>query len=888
MKLNRTIQHPGFEFKETSIYSSNLYTGALDTALVIGYAPKGPINAPTFVRNISEFTTLFGLPTNEQETYFYTTAKNIFAASGRITAIRLPYDNSISPLQVPSLDNNYKNCEISYRGVKFTVEREKGSSNHFLDIKAGFNNRTLNNINLVSEPVFITDDELRMFNEENSFIISNKNNLIEESDGTTYFIKVNGVGNAIREQGYASGYENDIVNPYLIDDNGNSVFYTEDDKKLTAGREKSDWPANNYLTSTDQSTEIDTLISNNNNLIPNVDTKEYYIQNGDIGLPQQNYLLETPNKPVMEVGETIDLGQATISISYGTYNASGTNTTDDKAANPQKYPATRTAYAEIEVAYVTDPEPFINIDHNLWEMECEYYLNIYSDATKTKLIETYTCNRITSETVNYKWEVVIPGQADKNSTEILVDANDTDYITVTLFKVSPSKTDLGKFVISPVESYTGSIIKGSIDSFTKETTYIGDIINNTSTILNFAGTDTYTQFDKKEDFFLVKDSVPYVIALVDNSERTLTSDNRITLKPIICRADFINSFDYANIIIAPALSKVRNNIQYGYRDIYDGGVSSVGIYLTTNMPGNAAGDYYYRPILNNTTTITPLTIQANAWKHIVKIFARHCKVDHKLSMFHADGPRLLVLNGDRPRADVYTSNMENIFTKQIIQSLSIRDSSYTETNVQWYNTYSEELQRNIWLPTSVFMANILTRNDISFNIWNAPAGIRYGRLTGINKIAFNPTNEIMDLLYLNNFNYGVAWPDGNISIEGQKTNVIENTALNRINVRRLMIWLERFTQNVCTRYRYEQNTEALRTLLVNNLDTEYKRIYGLGGTYGYRIVADEENNTPEVIDNNEMRLTIMIQPSRTLEYIVANFIVTSAGINLEDYVVGGQ
>ena len=121
-----------------------------------------------------------------------------------------------------------------------------------------------------------------------------------------------------------------------------------------------------------------------------------------------------------------------------------------------------------------------------------------------------------------------------------------------------------------------------------------------------------------------------------------------------------------------------------------------------------------------------------------------------------------------------------------------------------------------------------------------------------------------------------------MTIEGQKTSYAENSALNRINVRRLMIWLERFTQNVSAGYIYEPNTASTRDNFVAELDTEFSRCKILGGLYDYKLVCDESNNSPEVIDRNELRIFIAVQPTRTVEYILANFSIFKTGANLEE------
>ena len=169
-----------------------------------------------------------------------------------------------------------------------------------------------------------------------------------------------------------------------------------------------------------------------------------------------------------------------------------------------------------------------------------------------------------------------------------------------------------------------------------------------------------------------------------------------------------------------------------------------------------------------------------------------------------------------------------------------------------------------------------------FRSWDAPAGHRYGVVKNIARTAFNPETEIQDRLYTNCINYAITWPDAVTTIEGQKTAYSEISTLNRVNARRLLIWLERWSQTVSADYIYEPNTAEVREKFVAALEEEFKRCFTLGGLYGYRIVCDATNNPGEVIDRNELRVAIMVQISKTVEFILANFIITKTGVNLEE------
>jgi phage tail sheath protein FI len=252
-------------------------------------------------------------------------------------------------------------------------------------------------------------------------------------------------------------------------------------------------------------------------------------------------------------------------------------------------------------------------------------------------------------------------------------------------------------------------------------------------------------------------------------------------------------------------------------------------------------------------------------------------------MFHADAPRQLVLNGNLSLIDDLRKNPEEVFKAAKLQKLAIKNSTYMETNTQWYEIFNNFNYTKMWAPSSIFLAGNITRNDIQGNIWDAPAGHKYGVVTNVYRPAFNPSFEVQDVLYLQCLNYGVAWPTGIITIEGQKTNYGEKSALNRINVRRLMIWMERYAQDQSAQFIYEPNNQITRDNYKAVLDLEYSRIKALGGITDYQVVCSaEENNPPPVVDDNEMRVTIKVIPTRTTEYILANFVICKTGTNLEE------
>ena len=172
--------------------------------------------------------------------------------------------------------------------------------------------------------------------------------------------------------------------------------------------------------------------------------------------------------------------------------------------------------------------------------------------------------------------------------------------------------------------------------------------------------------------------------------------------------------------------------------------------------------------------------------------------------------------------------------------------------------------------------------------WSAVAGLNRGILTNIADIAIDPTQKQRDLLYKVSLNPVAYFPNEGYAIFGQKTLFRTPSAFNRINVRELFLTLEKTTQSLLKYFVFEPNTYTTQTRLVGSLKPVFDNAKINGGLYDYLIVCDGRNNTPYVIDNNELVVSIYIQPVRTAEFILCDFIATQTGVNFSELVANNQ
>jgi phage tail sheath protein FI len=165
--------------------------------------------------------------------------------------------------------------------------------------------------------------------------------------------------------------------------------------------------------------------------------------------------------------------------------------------------------------------------------------------------------------------------------------------------------------------------------------------------------------------------------------------------------------------------------------------------------------------------------------------------------------------------------------------------------------------------------------------WIAPAGITRGTLPTVIKAERILTQGNRDTLYEANINPIATFPNSGVTVFGQKTLQKKKSALDRVNVRRLLIELKSTIKQIADSLVFEQNTVATRNDFTSQVNPYLSSVQQRQGLYTYRVVMDETNNTPTVIDNNQLVGAIYLQPVRTAEFIVLDFNVTQTGVTFE-------
>ena len=232
------------------------------------------------------------------------------------------------------------------------------------------------------------------------------------------------------------------------------------------------------------------------------------------------------------------------------------------------------------------------------------------------------------------------------------------------------------------------------------------------------------------------------------------------------------------------------------------------------------------------------------------------------------------------RADTFYIMDGSVYGRTIqgaINDVKTIDSNYVGTYYPWVKILDSVKGKPTWVPPSVVLPGVYANNDRVGQEWFAPAGLNRGGLTEVLEAQTRLTNLERDDLYENRINPIATFPGQGVVVFGQKTLQGKPSALDRINVRRLLINLRKFIASSSRFLVFEQNNSALRSRFLNIVNPYMEQVQANAGLTAFRVVMDESNNTPDVVDRNQLVGQIFIQPTRTAEFIVLDFVVQPTG-----------
>ena len=313
--------------------------------------------------------------------------------------------------------------------------------------------------------------------------------------------------------------------------------------------------------------------------------------------------------------------------------------------------------------------------------------------------------------------------------------------------------------------------------------------------------------------------------------------------------------------------------QWGFDGANPGvAVKTGGDIVNTNTMGfdlsdsAASGSVAYKRAINAISNPDEFDINLLALPGV--IHGLHSTVtNHAISKMEARADAFYVMDASGLNDSIDT-------VKSAIKTL---DTNYAGIYYPWVKIIDRDTNSPVFVPPSVVLPGVISFTDSVAHEWFAPAGLNRGGLTSVTEAKTRLTHAERDSLYDNRINPIASFPGQGVVVFGQKTLQSRPSALDRINVRRLLIALRKFIASTSRFLVFEQNTSATRNRFLNIVNPYLEQVQQNSGLSAFRVVMDDSNNTPDVVDRNQLVGQIFIQPTRTAEFIVLDFVVQPTG-----------
>jgi phage tail sheath protein FI len=324
---------------------------------------------------------------------------------------------------------------------------------------------------------------------------------------------------------------------------------------------------------------------------------------------------------------------------------------------------------------------------------------------------------------------------------------------------------------------------------------------------------------------------------------------------------------------------------------------------TSSIPLNASGSFnsatgtlntgvnakYYDNITTGVTNTQGLT--GSDYNNMINLLSN--QDDYRFNvmitpgLFSAEAPIgasqvTSIINNTQNRGDnIYVVDLVayNATSTAAVTAANAKNTSYAAAYWPWVQTIDPDSAQLVWVPASTMVAGVYAYNDNVSEPWFAPAGINRGGLGNVVRAAQKLSQTNRDTLYQNKINPIATFPGTGVVVYGQKTLQTKASALDRVNVRRLLISLKSYISQVANNLVFEQNTIATRNQFLSQVNPYLTSVQQRQGLYAFRVIMDDSNNTPDVIDRNQLVGQIYLQPTKTAEFIYLNFNILPTGVS---------
>jgi len=896
--MARTIQSPGVEINEIDLSSRTSFPIGTNV-LIQGFSSNGPTDETLIVSTFSEFETIYGTPTNAAERYFYHTVKSTFNSPANVLVNRLPYGNQkgegftdelFSALCLPvsgddhwadPLSGSFLTEKSALTGADQQVSAGDGDGYN----ADGTPSNTLGSISDSTTLVFGTPIRMDLLPEEyqavkNGEISFEEHCLVplKDSDGTVdysdpIFSKVGTEQqNACKFSDLPAYFNADVpgIDPDNYDSNGK--------RKLRAFVKRAKY-AGMFIVNKAQTT-INTYFEGY--YLAFGDNMQFAINDGtdnetnffDAIQGCKTFGIQGTYFDVPVVRQNFKTTAHTVTGAGGSMSEVFENTPNYDIANDENRDVIGLGVFKLKKSiYATDTTmlDFSLEEGHIGSMDAyKQTANISGGKPKSFYIETVDANSSVLTIFANKF-------ISENTGTFLTDT-ENPLVPNTTIKFHPEAQKYVWATGSYQEEVPASS-KKSIGSVNAKIQRNFDKLSNLdewdidiTCDAGLTSISTYVKYKQEETKYkalrswLDKNDYDDYQSAVDDLQ--VSSLKQAIDDGVTAVADLADSYPAnADIIVA-------------YDD--DAVMDTSGLFSNTISDSTgAAADWVG---LQGVKTWTGQEV-VNNWKSCVDslvIFAQDRRKDHITLI---DPLRHIFVQG---RNGVASKDTTKNFSQHIFYPMkhlmSVVNTNYAATYGTWVKQYDATQDKNFWAPPSGVVAASFATNDSIYQPWFAPAGFTRGLITNALEIALRPNQKQRDQFYKIGVN-PIAWfPGDGYVIFGQKTLQAKPSAFDRINVRRMFLYLEKAVRKTVKYFVFEPNTFATRQNIIAVLTPIFQRVKSTQGCYDYLIVCDDRNNPPAVIDNNEMVIDIYIKPVRFAEFILVNFYATRTDQNFGELV----
>jgi hypothetical protein len=780
--MPRTINSPGVEIRERDV-SLRAPTLAGTTVFITGFADQGPTDEIVSPSSLSEFTNIYGLPTNAAERYFHHTVRAAFQSSAAILVNRLPWGSGVG-----------EGFGSKVGVLAYPVVALSSSSTYNDTLSTGVPLNSPGHVTYVyGEPTQfnVTKEEYLAILNNETFTWSNTATSVANlsalnrlgGSGMLVFNKAQTVIDNKYRGHYVGISDNTNINPASAYD---AIKYAQTVTEAAAATGITDYT-----------------------VIPSARLKFALSASDASGSnPAVNSISQIMEEKVVEYDTSTRAFDDTLNIGLFKLRQS---------------------------TFLTDATTLDAFVEESYNASIGYTRQIYSQTG--------------GQPVNFFLENVI----NTNSPNIQVLVN--PYISKQLSRVVLNDDGTPK---NKIRVYTDQLVNNLGN---------GNILVTSAGTTHAALTAVATNLAKADSLFPI-----------GAYSESYTSDT-----------DTKNTGSIPSKI-ERSMDRIRNDEVYDIDIICEGGLGTVwaglsgaeGFYFEDQTASGITGLRSSNPVLGDTSARDDYAAVYNKFASLASPQSEGGRGD---LIFIADPIRQILVTGTDNKV---LNDPSKVFTIDLYWALRHQfenvDTSYVTVPANWMKVYDDQSTTNVWVPPSGFIAALMAATDAEIGQWSAPAGFNRGTIRGIADIAFSPNQRQRDDLYKINMNPVAAFQNQGITFFGQKTMSRKPSAFDRINVRRLFLFLEKTTKKTMQYFVFEPNSVFTRSRVVNTLTPIFERVKSSDGIYDYIIICDERNNTAQVVDNNELIVDIYIKPTRTAEFITVNFIATRTDTNFEELV----